>query len=128
MGKERRDKFLTEERQGVWLGHHRQSNEHIIGTESGVVRAYSIRRLLEDRRWDGELIKRMRGTPQQPDPSRPGDSVPIRVQFDPSDAAAGPCATGVARQQEVGRRLRITPDMLRKYGYTDGCDDGVQEP
>ena len=33
------------------LGHHRDRNEHIIGTEAGVARAFSIRRLPEDRRW-----------------------------------------------------------------------------
>ena len=33
------DKFDSEWRKGVWLGHTRNSNEHVIGTPEGVLRA-----------------------------------------------------------------------------------------
>ena len=81
--KERKDKMDSEERLGVWMGHHRQSNEHVIGTTDGVVRAYSIRRTVEGRRWGATLIKSIQGTPQRPNPNMPGEHIPIRVRFDP---------------------------------------------
>ena len=62
-GKHRKDKFESEDSEGVWLGHNREANEVLIGTPSGVVRAYSYRRRSEDSRWDADLIKNMQGTP-----------------------------------------------------------------
>ena len=34
-GKKRRDKFESEDREGVWLGHNREAKEVFIGTPSG---------------------------------------------------------------------------------------------
>eukprot|EP00973_Karenia_brevis_P000835 115507-Karenia_brevis.AAC.1 len=48
--KERKDKFDSEWKEGVWLGHSRNSNEVLIGTKDGVVRAYAIRRQEEEKR------------------------------------------------------------------------------
>ena len=62
------DKLETEWFEGIWLGHNRNSNEILVGTSEGVVKAYAIRRQPEDARWDGEMIKKMNGTPQKPDP------------------------------------------------------------
>ena len=56
---------------GIWLGHARRSNEVIIGTKEGAVRAWAVRRRAEGDRWDGELMKQIRGTPQ-PDPNTEG--------------------------------------------------------
>ena len=39
------------------MGHGRSSNEHIVGTKDGAIRAYSIRRVGEDDRWDSELLQ-----------------------------------------------------------------------
>ena len=43
-GKERANKLESEWREGLWLRHSRRSNEAIIGTREGVVRAYAIKR------------------------------------------------------------------------------------
>ena len=43
-GNDRKNKFESEERLGVWLGHTRDTNETLVGTEKGVIRAYAIRR------------------------------------------------------------------------------------
>eukprot|EP00974_Lingulodinium_polyedra_P097698 9470319-Lingulodinium_polyedra.AAC.1 len=68
--KERKEKFATEWKEGVWLGHTRNSNESIIGTKDGVVRAYAVRRQDEAERWRGDIWKQMKGTPQEPVPSK----------------------------------------------------------
>ena len=120
-GKDRKNKLASEWKQGAWLGHSRNSNEAVIGTPEGVVRAYAIKRMPEDSRWDGELLKNLKGTPQQPDPLKQGTHIPIRINFDPP-ASEEPVP--VARDSEAGRirRMMITPALLEKYGYTDGCD------
>ena len=105
---------------GVWLGHNRQSNEHLIGTVHGAVRAYSIRRMVEGRLWGADAIKNIKGTPQSPDPNMPGDHVPIKIRFDPRDDDERPAPT--QGPQETVRRFRINASMLNKYGYTEGCE------
>ena len=65
---ERKDKLETEWKEGLWLGHSRNSNEIYIGTKGGVVRAWAIRKKPEGEQWDGKLIKEMVGTPARPDP------------------------------------------------------------
>ena len=82
-GKEHKNKMMTEWKDGIWLGHTRDSNEVLVGTKDGVVRAYSVIRKPEGERWDAEMLREMRGSPQQPDPSKPGDHVPIKIRFDP---------------------------------------------
>jgi hypothetical protein len=122
-GKERKNKFESEWQEGLWLGHSRESNEMIIGTKDGVIRAYAIKRKAADERWDVDLLKNMKGTPQQPDPSKPGSMVPIRINFDPP--VVGEHAGAEVDQEENSRqirRMKITPEVLKKYGFTEGCD------
>ena len=67
--KECTDRFECEWEQGIWLGRARDLNETITGTPAGAIRAYVIRRMDEDDRWDGEAVCSLKGTPQQPDPN-----------------------------------------------------------
>ena len=121
-GKNRRDKFESEDREGVWLGHNREANEVLIGTPSGVVRAFSYRRRSEGSRWDADLIKNMQGTPEQPDPTRPGVGIPIKVRFSEPAHVDEAIPNQPARQEQGPRRMRIMPYMLEKYGFTEGCE------
>ena len=122
--KERKDKFCSEWHEGAWLGHSRSSNETIIGTREGVLRAYAIRRQDADARWDGKAVKEIQGTPQQPNPRKGGLPIPIRVGFDaPMDGV--PLRAEEVRKETIGsgRRIKITAAMLEKYGYTeDNCE------
>ena len=81
-GKQWIDKFESEDDEGAWLGHSRSSNEVLTGTRDRVVRAQSFRRRDHGARCNIDLIKGMRGTPNQPDPLHPGRRIPIRVHFD----------------------------------------------
>ena len=56
-GKDRKDKFLSEWREGIWLGHSRCSNEHVLGTSEGVVRACAVKRQPHEERWSAEMLK-----------------------------------------------------------------------
>jgi hypothetical protein len=119
--KERKDKFCTEEKEGIWLGHTRNTNEAVIGTKAGVVRAYSVRRQAPDDRWDGDLIKAVAGSPQQPDPGRPGETIPVRVTFDPS-VVEDAVLVQPMRNEKRARRMKITEKILQDYGFTEGCE------
>ena len=81
-GKNRKDKFESEERDGIWLGHTRSSNGFLIGTKEGVVRAYTVTRRPGEERWDAEMIQQIQGTPQRPDPNKAGLVIPVQLQFD----------------------------------------------
>ena len=48
---------------GVWLGHARHSCDAIIATETGIVKAWSIRRMTEEQREDGERLRNIKGSP-----------------------------------------------------------------
>ena len=108
-GKERKDKFASEEREGVWLGHARTSNEILIGTKEGVVRAYSVTRKAEEDRWNGDAILQMKGTPQQPNPNKPGAVIPVQVTFDAPEEGE---AEESSEKKEDIRRMKISKEML----------------
>ena len=66
-GKERANKLESEWREGLWLGHSRRSNEAIIGTREGVVRAYAVKRMDEGR----QVSPRNEGDPAAARPVTP---------------------------------------------------------
>ena len=119
--KSQESKMETEWHEGIWLGHNSNSNEIIIGTTKGVIRAYAARRMPEDERWDGDLIKRLKGTPQQPNPNKPGDTVPIRITFD-EPVRLEQVEENTGRKEVNLRRFRITIPMLEKHGFTENCE------
>ena len=119
--KSHKDKLDAEWHEGIWVGHARNSNEHLIGTVDGVIRAYAVKRQPSDRRWDGELAKNIRGTPQQPDPSRPGVAIPVRVNFEAVTVDIAPPVAEEEPERQI-RRMRITATMLAQHGYTEGCE------
>ena len=51
---------------GVWIGKCTSTEEHLIGTKDGVVRARSIRRLPASDRFDKELYENFKGVPWRP--------------------------------------------------------------
>ena len=48
---------------GLWLGHARHTPEVIIATDTGIVKAWAVRRLPEGQQWDDERIKNIKGSP-----------------------------------------------------------------
>ena len=102
-----RHKFDIQWDEGVWLGHARSTNEALIGTPGGVLRAYACKRLPEGDRWQLDRILNMIGTPQRPVPTKPGLNIPIRVplpdvQLDGDAEVLPSCACGSAA-------MRLTP-------------------
>ena len=82
-GIEKKNKAETEWFEGIWLGPATGSSEVLVGTAAGVVRAYSIKRFDPSQQWDLQAILGMQGTPQKPDPNKPGIHILIRIRLEP---------------------------------------------
>ena len=122
-GKQQVDKGESEMKEGIGLGHVGKTNEMLFGTEQGVIRVYDVIRKAEGLRWDAKRIREMQGTPKQPDPTKPGGRIPVRVNFeDDEQANDNQCEQIQIKNAMQIRRLKITQAMLIRYGYTEGCE------
>lgn len=119
-GPERQNKAETEWHKGIWLGPAVGSSDTLIGADAGVLRTNAIKRLPDDEKWDADAIKAMKGTPQQPDLSKPGVHIPTWIRLEP----AVPVNMGAhrpARAEEGPRRAYLKKEFFAKHGYTVEC-------
>lgn len=89
---------------GIWLGLLAKSDEDIIGTSRGVIRARTIRRLPGDQRWDGDVAWSIRGIPRCPTPGRMTWRIPIRPGGPPGDGGDDGGDDGDDNDDGSGRR------------------------
>jgi len=115
--------------EGIWLG-LRQSDEALIGTENGIVKARTIRRLPEMSRWDPEQVKKLLGIPRQSIPGIDSESLPIDT--DSVEARVdqhGPDIEGISEDMELNvpkeeedmRKVYITKTNIRDFGKMPSC-------
>ena len=105
---------------GIWSGWDIRSTEVLIATPSGVVKARSIRRRLEDERWCIEELVRISGTPDNPTPGISPEFLraPVMAPPDGMDEAPEP---HFEEPGMSGRRVRLLPADFDRHGYTPGC-------
>ena len=72
-----RDKSALDWKRGVYLGGLMRSNESVVGTDQGVIKAFAVKRLMEKERWSLEAVRKMPGTLMGPYPSIPGRDIPL---------------------------------------------------
>ena len=106
--------------EGLWLGHSRTSNEVLIGTCAGIVRAWAIKRKPEEERWDKTLIKNMKGTPAKPDPASSGIEIPTRI-FLPKAEDEDAKEWRKPRQEDKPRRTYLKKEDFEVHCFTEGC-------
>ena len=70
-------------RYGVWLGSIEASDEHLLGTELGVIKARAVKAAHEDQRFDGKAIENIKGTPWQPSTKHKGTNIRTHVDEKP---------------------------------------------
>ena len=126
------DKQQSRFSSGIFLGLQAKSNEAIIGTETGVYKARTLRRLAPDAKWDIEYLKKMVGTPYEPVPGRPGEGItmgkPEDANMEKQDDQAGVDAelaeipTNEARAPAATRKMYVRKADVEKYGNTSGCN------
>ena len=100
---------------GIWLGKRWGSDEHLVGTPTGIAKSRAIAQKPADERWDRDAIFNLRGVLW----AWTGDSETPGVIFRPIDSKPEP------RQLEppapIPRQPKITQEILDKYGYTTTC-------
>ena len=100
---------------GTFVGYHHFSNTYRVANAAGdIVKVRSImRRPMEDR-WNAEQLKSIRTTPW----NLRITTAPVRVDMGDRVPAHAP-----GRDEPVpqARRLKITLQILKDYGTTDGC-------
>ena len=97
------------------------SSETLIGTTKGVVKASSIKRFGMTESWDVNAIVDMKGTPQRPDPDKPGLHIPLRIGVEPEVPFVMPVMRP-ARDEDGPRRAYVTKRHYEEHGYTEGCE------
>ena len=77
-----------------------RSDEIIVGTADGVIKARTIRRRPEGEQWSAEEVENMKGTPSMPVPGVRSDNITSRV--------------GREAEDEEGDRLQVEeePDEI----------------
>ena len=85
------------------------------------MRTCAVRRMNMDERWDSELVKKMKGTPQQPDPAKSGSAVSIRVSFRPLPGPKEPVPQEPLRKELKMRKVYINQKILETYRCREEC-------
>ena len=62
-------------RPGVWLGSIETSDEHLVGTGLGLIKARAVASMNEEQRFNGKAIESMRGTPWEPSTRHKGTKI-----------------------------------------------------
>ena len=74
--------------EGIWLGRDSKTDEHLIGTPSGMVRSRALKRRVERRRCDTDLLNATVWDPWNPTPVTRGR--PLKVRSDREPILMGP--------------------------------------
>ena len=114
-------KLESQWKEGLWLGHARSSNEILIGTREGVVRAWAIRKMPVGEQWDAGLIKEMKGTPCKPNPNKAGNFIPVYINFDATEDVEVDGELKPAQTEGIPRVAYIKGWMTDAHGFTEGC-------
>ena len=114
--KNRRNKMETDWGIGYYLGSTNRTMEHLIATEHGIVKCETIRRMPDNVAYDPACLEMIKigyreyicdGATSYVPMTRPSDPIPRN----PDDSAPA----------VIPRRTRISPQDLKKFGYTVGC-------
>ena len=106
--------------EGVWLGVRPQTSEVIVGTDKGVFKTRSFRRLPENESSSEKAISAILGVPWKTSEFKDSDKLRLRFHGpndDFDEKHQGPNRGGDA----VPRRCAIQKKDLEQYGYTQNC-------
>ncbi len=103
----------------TWLGIYPKTNEHIVCHRDGVIKCRCIRRLRDDLKWNGNIVKGINATPWEwkisCDEKRGGEA----------DRANGDGPTTVPIEARIPKgtmkRMYIRKSDVTRYGETKAC-------
>jgi len=102
---------------GIYLGSRSKSGEHFVGVEEGVMRCRDLSRLSEDRRWDIEMIEKIKGTPWAP----LGGEMQLEVPTNIPTEKLEPKQVEEYRSDLNIKRMMLRRTDVEKFGPTTGC-------
>ena len=114
--KNRRNKMETDWGIGYYLGSSSRTTEHLIGTEHGIVKVDTFRRMPDDVAYDAACLDTVKIGYREYVCEGATSTMPMIRPSDPLPRNANPSAPVV-----IPRRTRLMPQDLKKYGYTVGC-------
>ena len=103
------------------MDHARHTPEYLIATEEGIVKAYAVRRVPSDQRWDGARISQIRGSPDnwKLDASAEAEMVELddRGRLESADLLDGRVGSRTGER----RSMYLSRKDFSVHGHTDGC-------
>jgi len=102
---------------GIYLGSRPKSGEHYIGVEEGVIRCRDVRRLAEDKRYDVEMLEKIKGTPWSP---LGGDAM-LEVPTNIKTETLRPDENDEYRPDINIKKMMITKEDIKKFGKSERC-------
>ena len=117
-----KNKYDVRWNEGIFLGVMDESNEILVGTREGVVKAKDFKRMgTYANRWNKQEILEMKGAPWEPTPGRGGD-MEVRPRINVEEDV-GPTASPPVEPKEVGapKRGRIYRDEAFRFGLDFNC-------
>ena len=113
--------------EGIFVGLHDDSDEILVATENGVLKARTAKRLSPEDGRDGPLVNRVVGLPWRAVPSMQeegDDTIPaaaVRIEAD-KVVPEGDLPEKVEEKEPQARRVYIRRHTeLKKYGFTSHC-------
>lgn len=103
---------------GVWLGRDAKTDEHYVGTETGIVRARAIRRMVQEQQWVPERVCAMRLTPWRTGGAHRGRLPKPRTDQEPIMLGAMPAS---AYSDTVGDRIRAAVPAASSSSASGGA-------
>ena len=112
-----RDRF----EEGIWVGFITRSGEHLVATDRGVFKVSSVMRRSEDKRWSGDAIQKIQGSPKEPIPgSGSSNIVAYSKTREDKDRQPTQYAPREIEEPEV-RANYIYKRDVEQFGATEGC-------
>ena len=103
------------------MGVRAKTTERIVMDETGTYVVQSVRRVFEEQRYDNRLLRRVRGTPWEPNPGDVSTHLPepmlIIPQLPDVEPTRPECTTVATKVHEMSIFARWT----KRFGYTAGC-------
>jgi len=103
---------------GIYVGSRPRSGEHYVATAGGVLRCRDVRRLSLEKRFDVDLVKKIRGTPWAPLGDDTMLDVPTKIIVDKPTTHDD--ADHEYRPDKM-KRMMIRKIDVEKYGATPKC-------
>ena len=94
---------------GLFIGVLQGTGEAVIGTNEGVIRTRTVKRLIRSSRWDTEAVLSVIGTPWAPDGGGDDKPIAIRIPRPAEDEGIPAEAVGVPVDVQAAAALDWAP-------------------